>query len=119
MKTDSELIDSFSDYLSAEKGYSDNTLLAYLNDVNEFKEYISSKRLAANLSTIRSKRICEGYKVYLNQSGDLPNTVNRKISSLRLFYDFLVREKIASKNFFEEVDMNKTPKKLPKLLTEN
>lgn len=114
MKTDEEYISLFKEYLTAEKGYSINTIIAYVNDVIEFKQYsIDSKRFP-RLTAIRRKSLCVDYKAYLNQSGDAPTTVNRKISSLRMFYDYLKKDGAVTENFFESVEMNKKPKKLPK-----
>lgn len=114
MKTDDDYISDFKEYLLVEKGYSRNTIIAYLKDILEFKDFIYREKLARDLRSIRNKRICDNYKAYLKNDKEV--TVNRKISSLRLFYEYLYKEKLVNKNYFEEVEYNKVPKRLPKMI---
>lgn len=87
-----ELIQTFEDYLLKEKNFSKHTILAYSEDVKVFHEFlISSKQtnvlLDVNYNMIR--------KWIINMSeNELSNkTINRKITSLKSFYKFLVKSK--------------------------
>ena len=90
-------INPFLDYLNLERNYSKHTVLAYKNDVEEFFSYLSSnlddsKSVTSqhyldevNYSQIRS------WIVQLVDSGVSNRTVNRKVSSLRSYYNFLLK----------------------------
>ncbi|MGM9971288.1 MAG: site-specific tyrosine recombinase/integron integrase [Anaeroplasmataceae bacterium] len=118
MKTDLELIDDFKNYLETEKGYSNNTIIAYAKDVDDFRGFIRSEKLAANLISIRNPRIAKNYHAYLNSTEQKATTVNRKMSSLRTFYDYLLKEHIVSDNIFNDIKSDKVPKRLPRVLTD-
>lgn len=118
MKTDKEALDAFKKYLESEKGYSNNTILAYIKDVEDFSLFLHKEKFASNMMTIRSERIAKNYHTHLNSLDEKATTVNRKMSSLRTFYDFLLKEHIVQTNFFSEIKGDKVPKRLPKVLTD-
>ena len=81
---------AFSDYLQLEKKYSPHTVTAYLKDLESFeyfasKEYQYSEIVEVNYSIVRS------WIVSLVDSGISNRSVNRKISSLKTFYKFLLK----------------------------
>ena len=81
---------SFKDYLELEKKYSPHTVVAYLKDLNGFQQFASEEFqyediLDVNYSVIRS------WIVSLVDSGISNRTVNRKISSLKTYYKFLLK----------------------------
>ena len=115
MKTNDEAIDSFKEYLESIKGYSIYTVIAYINDVNEFKNFIVSEKMARDLFHI-NERVCKKYHALLNQSGEKATTVNRKMSSLRSFYSYLMKEHVVDINYFDEISGDKIEKRLPKVL---
>ena len=104
MKTNDEAIDSFKEYLESIKGYSIYTVIAYINDVNEFKNFIVSEKMARDLFHI-NERVCKNYHALLNQSGEKATTVNRKMSSLRSFYSYLMKEHVVDINYFDEISV--------------
>ncbi|CAI8301454.1 MAG: Tyrosine recombinase XerC [Flavobacteriales bacterium] len=84
------LIENFLEYLKVEKNYSVNTLLAYKTDLLEFQLFIDNynynfKIDKANYKAIRSWIISMGNNGLSNRS------INRKISSLKSFYKFLIK----------------------------
>ncbi len=81
---------SFTDYLQLEKKYSPHTVTAYLKDLQDFQKFASeeyqySEILEVNYSIVRS------WIVSLVDSGISNRTVNRKISSLKTYYKFLLK----------------------------
>lgn len=87
-----ENLKAYQDYLIKEKNYSLLTVKAYLADINEFGVFLSEHHeniafVAVNYSLIRS------WVVDLVESGVVNKTVNRKISSLKSFYLFLLKIK--------------------------
>lgn len=89
------MIDSkqaYSDYLQKERNYSLLTLRAYLDDVIAFERYIKSVDSDVVLEEVNYSHI-RGWIVSLVENGIANNSVNRKISSLKSFYKFLLRSK--------------------------
>lgn len=105
------LIDSFCDYLLLEKNYSKHTVNAYVKDLLFFQEFIKSnfeqdEIESANYSMIRS------WIVSMVDNGISNSSVNRKISSLKSFFKFLLKIKKIEVNPLLKHKSLKTAKKL-------
>ena len=84
------LIDKFIDYLSLEKSYSPNTIHAYYKDLKDFEKF--SKSNFDNMNIEESNYpIIRSWIVEMVNSGNSNRTVNRKISSLKSFFKFLIK----------------------------
>lgn len=81
-------MEKFFEYLKIEKNYSPKTIIAYLNDINSFKEFISDEFQQSSLIKVNYSQI-RSWIVLLVNSGISNKTINRKISSLNSFYKFL------------------------------
>jgi len=94
------------------KRYSEHTCTAYKGDVVSAKDYIASEYeielAAATHHHIRT------WIVDLLESGTSEKSVNRKISSLRSFYNYLKRRQLITINPMQKVIGPKVPKRLPK-----
>ena len=89
------LIEKFIDYLKIEKNYSLNTLTAYKKDLIEFKNFINEKFEKYPIENANYKVIRLWIVELVNKS--LSNrSINRKISSLKSFYRFLVKTETIS-----------------------
>ena len=103
--------ESFRDYLQKEKNYSLHTVTAYYNDLSDFELFLKEgfdqdKLEDANYSQIRS------WIVSLVDAGISNASVNRKISSLKSFYKFLLKIKQIEVSPLLKHKALKTPKKL-------
>lgn len=116
--TNLEALNDFLMYLSSEKGYSENTIIGYKNDILEFIDFLESEKMAKDIFSIRKSRVCENYISYMSRGGFKSTSIHRHISSLSSFYDYLLKEELVSDNFFKEIDTPKTPKRLPKIIRE-
>jgi integrase/recombinase XerD len=104
-----EYINNFSLYLSLERNYSNNTVMAYVSDVSHFSNYIKKDLL--NISTKEIEK-------YLRSHSDLSSkTISHEISSLKSFYNYYIRLGKIHKNPTDEIDTPKIEKKLPTFLT--
>ncbi len=83
-------IDSFITYLELEKNYSQHTLTAYKKDLTSFSEFALSEYEVDDLSTINYS-IIRSWIVTLVESGIANKSINRKISSLRTYYKYLLK----------------------------
>ena len=101
----------FTDYLQLEKKYSPRTVTAYLKDLQDFQKFASeefqySEIVAVNYSIVRS------WIVSLVDSGISNRTVNRKISSLKTYYKFLLKTSQIEINPLAKHKSLKTSKKI-------
>ena len=83
-------LSNFYDYLSKEKNYSSNTVIAYKKDVETFQEFCRVKFELNNLLKVTYPIIRE-WIINLSEKELSPLTINRKISSLSKYYDFLIK----------------------------
>ena len=81
---------SFLDYLNLEKNYSKHTLIAYHKDLLGFREFALSEFDFSEINNV-SYAIIRSWIVKLVGDGVSNRTINRKISSLRTYYKFLLK----------------------------
>ncbi|MDR0137356.1 tyrosine recombinase XerC [Metabacillus idriensis] len=106
----------FVEYLQIEKNYSQYTIVNYVADIEDFFIFMKEQSLIdLQLITYSDTRL---YLTQLHQKNFARKTISRKISSLRSFYRFLNREKIASENPFASVSLPKKEHRLPQFLYE-
>lgn len=104
-------IQAFQDYLVKEKNYSPLTVQAYLSDVQEFQLYLIDFQDAVNLETINYSQV-RSWIVVLMEQNISASSINRKISSLKAFYKFLLKAKQISINPLLKHKSLKTAKKV-------
>jgi integrase/recombinase XerC len=85
-------INSFLEYISLEKKYSLHTIKAYEDDIKSFQFFCMNNYSDDNLIDINYSQI-RSWIVYLVDNDISNRTVNRKISSLKAFYKFLLKSK--------------------------
>lgn len=109
----------FLSHLQYEKRYSSHTLKAYENDLGGFSAYLSKEYGADNgdITTANHFQI-RSWIVQLIESGIAPRSVNRKITALKSFFRFLLRENLVSQNPMVKIQSPKTGKKLPAFIDE-
>jgi integrase/recombinase XerD len=107
--------EAFLEMLVAERGAARNTLLAYDRDLNDFADFAASRGeavAAASAETLRR------YMAGLAAQGLKPRTAARRLSALRQFHRFLLREGIRADDPTGLLDAPKLPAVLPKYLSE-
>lgn len=102
---------SYRDYLEKEKKYSLHTVTAYCNDIFEFENFVARELDQNNLQEVNYNQI-RSWIVLLVDSGISNASVNRKISSLKSFYKFLLKIKQIDSSPLLKHKALKTPKKL-------
>ena len=108
---------SFFTFLYVEKGLSKNTIEAYSNDINDFLNWLN-KRNIQDYKEI-SELVVNEYVAYLFNKALKSSTVNRKISSLKSFYLFLIKKKIISSSPLSEIITPKKEHHLPSSMSED
>jgi len=84
------IINKFTDYLNLEKSYSPNTIKAYYSDLKDFEKFSKSNFDNINIENCNYS-IIRSWIVELVDNGNSNRTVNRKISSLKSFFKFLIK----------------------------
>ena len=102
---------AYADYLLKEKNYSLLTLRAYTDDVAAFEGFIKQYDEGAVLEEVNYSQV-RSWIVALVESGISNTTVNRKMSSLKSFYKFLLRAKQIDLNPLQKHKSLKTEKKV-------
>jgi len=112
------MIELFLKYLQYEKNYSSHTALSYKTDLEGFATFVSVQKGNFDPTEVDSKLIRQ-WIISLVDAGASPRTVNRKISTLKSFYRFLLRRGLASVNPAKTIKALKTEKKLPLFFKES
>ena len=101
------LIDQFIGYIQAEKRFSVLTVEAYQRDMLQFAE----------LTQVKTTQV-KSFIVHLKSVGLENRSINRKMSTLRTFYKYCLRENLVEKSPMTGVKALKQPKSLVKFVTE-
>ena len=86
------LIEPFLDYLRLEKNCSEKTIVSYGTDLTKFEEFFKSVDEEVDFTTVDAD-VIRLWVVSLMDGGYTSTSVNRKLSSLRSFYRYLLRKK--------------------------
>lgn len=104
------MIDRFLEYITVEKRYSPHTLTSYKKDLSDFTLFLLKSESHENFEIV-DKKVIRNFMVELSEKKLSKRSINRKISSLRSFYLFLLRlnqikvsplENIQSLQFYAE-----------------
>ncbi len=106
------LIDEFQRYLKIQRNYSSNTVRAYTADLTMFIEFLKKRNTKIDLKTVTHYQI-RSYLSYLVKSGLAKTSILRKLSTLRSFYNHLIREGATTFNPVNAIISPKKPRHLP------
>ncbi|HON59493.1 MAG TPA: tyrosine recombinase XerC [Smithella sp.] len=114
-----EIIKNFQNYLEVEKNVSEHTKTAYLADVREFLQYLTENKIIKREDEIVSADIeqIRGFLSYLYLRKIKKVSVNRKISSLKAFYRYLLKTGKIRQSPAEMIQTLKTEKHMPNFLS--
>ena len=102
---------AFADYLLLEKNYSELTLKAYLNDLEDFSLFLESEFEGLSVELVQYQQI-RNWIVALVENGISNRSINRKISSLNSYYKFLIKTKSIEVNPLSKHKALKVSKKV-------
>lgn len=111
--------ESFINYLQHEKRSSVHTLTAYKNDLKQFFDYIENQCGLASVAEAGHSHIRSWGVYLLTEKKTSTRTVNRKFSTLKSYYNFLLRREYIDKNPMLKVTAPKVGKRLPVYLKED
>ncbi len=109
------LIERFQQYLSVERNLSPHTCAAYLRDLAEFRAFLEGQGGEANPARV-DHLLLRRYLAELHKRNER-TSIARKLSTLRTFFRYLVREGVLATNPAESVTTPKRNRYLPKTLS--
>ena len=108
-------LDEYMSYLRIEQGSSPRTAEAYRRDLEEYLAFLDKRGVDAPGDVKRDD--VEDFEHHLAEAGLATTTVRRRISAVRGYHRFLVREGLTSENPAEAVDIPKAADRLPDVLS--
>ncbi len=109
------ILKDYEYYLKQEKGRSENTVSAYMKDLNQYREFLERYHQINDVSDIEKKHI-EGYLKSLSKKMSA-KSVARKLTAIKSFHHFLYIEKEVKTDVSANFSTPKTAKTLPKVLS--
>ncbi len=121
------MIERFLEYIEVEKRYSPHTVTSYRKDLSDFSTFLLSTESHQDFAVV-DKKIIRNFMSELSGTKISKRSINRKISTLRSFYVFLLKleqitvsplESIQSLKFFAEKQTPFSTEEMDNLLTSN
>lgn len=109
-------IDEFRSYLKLEKGLSDNSINAYITDLNKLVRYLQDRGLEMEPDKVTLTEL-KGLMEWVSSRGISPRTQARIISGIKSFYKFLLIEEIIEKDPTALLEAPRIGRKLPEVMT--
>ena len=109
---------AFCDYLTHQKRYSKHTVIAYKKDLEQFSHFLNSDFQLNSFQEVNSS-VIRSWIVSLIEKEISTRSINRKISTLKSFYKYLLKNNIVDSNPLLKVISPKTSKRLPVFVGEN
>lgn len=112
------MTDSFLDYLRFERNYSEKTIVSYGTDLAKFEEFFNGVDENVDFTTVDADLV-RAWVMSLMEQGYTSTSVNRKLSSLRSFYRFLLKKGVVQVDPMLRIVGPKNKKPLPTFLKES
>ncbi|UOQ93650.1 site-specific tyrosine recombinase XerD [Halobacillus shinanisalinarum] len=109
-------LEDFFHFLTVERGLSSNTIQSYQRDLLQYQSFLQTKESISDWDHVTRAHIMK-YLYELNDKGRSAATLARLLSSIRLFHQFLVREKVTNHDPSLHIETPKKERKLPKVLS--
>lgn len=116
MDTSQNIINDYKFYLKLERNLSENTVMAYLDDISKLIIFLEESKKNTDLANIESSDLHE-FLVYIAKSGLNEKSQARIISGLKSFFKYLIIEEKIEKDPTELIEAPKLSRKLPEILS--
>ncbi|HSM58518.1 MAG TPA: site-specific tyrosine recombinase/integron integrase [Candidatus Sulfomarinibacteraceae bacterium] len=111
-----EQIFAFLDFLRREKNYSENTVAAYKNDLNQFLHFLTSEHSNVERWREIGDALLQDYVQHMRDQPYASSSVARKVAAIKSFFKFLAEQNVVDANPAQDVDSPKVKKRLPQTL---
>lgn len=112
-----ELVETFLNYLSVERGLSRNTTVSYKEDINAFINFLKIRNIDS--FSLTKKNDITDFMLSQKDKGLSANSVARRLAAIKALYRFFVRERIIKVDPSSLIDSPKLWKKIPQTLSAN
>jgi integrase/recombinase XerD len=114
-----EKIQDFLNFLDTEKGYADNTIAAYRNDLTQFMRYLDRQDEDSDFSAWAEvgRDTIISYVLNLKEREYTSSTVARKVAAIKSFFHYLMAERVVADDPTATLDSPKVKKRLPKAIS--
>ncbi|HTA27852.1 MAG TPA: site-specific tyrosine recombinase XerD [Bacteroidia bacterium] len=109
-------IKGFKGYLRLEKSLSENSIEAYLHDINNLQRFFEIKEMKVSPENVTFRQLQE-FIVYIIELGIGPRSQARMISGIRAFYKYMLMEDLIKQSPAELLELPRLPQKLPEVLS--
>lgn len=113
-----DMLKNFEKYLLVERNSSDHTIDAYMRDIKQFSKMVFDDENFSDFTSVDQNH-ARIFQVKLFEEKISKNSTLRKLSSLRSFFRFLLREGLISENPFAGIAVPRKEQKLPEILSVN
>ena len=107
-------IKNFLEFIKSDKKLSKNTLESYQRDILQYQEYLEEKKI--DYKEVNNENVL-GYLDYLKGLDKKASTISRHLASIRLFYQYLLKNKIVKEDPTRGIQSPKIEKKAPSILS--
>lgn len=111
-------IDLFLNFLRVEKRYSSNTIQSYARDLNDFSSYLNEQYETTDFDQVKTVMV-RSFLAELVSEGKKPTTVNRKLSAIKSWFNFLIKTNKSKKNPASGLHSVKSGTQLPKFMEQD
>ena len=108
---------NFFEFLQFQKRYSKHTLISYKNDLASFFSFLQSQYPETPITEIKTVYV-RSWMADMKDNQMSARSLNRKISSLRSFFKYLLKKEIVKSNPVNGITSPKMPKRLPQFISE-
>lgn len=107
-------IKNFLEFIKSDKKLSKNTLESYQRDILQYQKYLEEKKI--DYKEVNNENVL-GYLDYLKGLDKKASTISRHLASIRLFYQYLLKNKIVKEDPTKGIQSPKIEKKAPSILS--
>ncbi len=111
-----QYLPSFLNYLQFEKRYSPHTIVAYEGDLKQFSDFLQETDTADEFQV--TPKVVRNWLVYMHHHNFKPRSIRRKIASVKVYYQYLLRQELIDNNPASAVLLPKIPHNLPDFVKE-
>lgn len=108
-------VDIYIDYLKNEKKYTGNTIISYINDLKQFSNFVNIDLNSPETLNIKKEHI-RNWVIYLFENKYSSTSINRKLSTLKSFFKYLLKRGFVKNNPVKLIATPKSEKKLPSFI---
>ena len=108
-------IDTFLQYLGLELNLSPHTVTAYSGDLKQWETFLTNGTEPLDVTSVTASDI-RAWLLHLSNQGDGARTMRRKVQAVRSFYKWLMRQGVVESSPAEQVELARTPKRLPQMV---